>query len=360
MPSVKSPLRFLFYMLGTAIALLILLCLLPDNRYVRFQSLTDSAVVKVGWIYERLHFDPSPIDIAFLGTSHTVFGINSEVVERTCRNAGGKNCATVNFGLQHLGRDLHWILAREALETCAPRMLIIEVQESEPRAMHPAFPFLANPGDIVAAPILINTSYFDALVRLPLRQMTGFANARAPKLLGVRTQFDSKLYRGAHWDDTYSEQGSIEHPIVQPVPRIEVHTVAELEEQRRHLQARERRLLKLPAQLGWIEYRANLLYLKKIILLARNKGVPVRFLYMPTFHGAPSPDSDAFYQGLAPVWRMPRQILDRPDLWLDVGHLNTKGADAFSKWLGEKIAADGLNRPPKSALMRTQAADAYL
>ena len=109
-------------------------------------------------------------------------------------------------------------------------------------------------------------------------------------------------------------------------------------------------MLKLPAQLGWIEYRANLLYLKKTVLLARKKGVLVRFLYMPTFHGAPSADSDAFYRGLAPVWQMPRAILDRPDMWLDVGHLNTVGADAFSKWLGEKIAADGLNRPPKSSL----------
>jgi hypothetical protein len=343
MPGVKSPLRFLLYMLGTAIALLILLCLLPDNRYVRFQSLTDSAVVKVGWIYERIHFDPSPIDVAFIGTSHTVFGINSEMVERTCQGAGGRNCAAVNFGLQHLGRDLHWILAREALETRAPRMLIIEVQESEPRAMHPAFPFLADPGDIVTAPILVNTSYFDDLVRLPLRQMTGFANARAPQLFGVRTQFDWKLYRGSHWDDTYSEKGSIEHPIAQPVPRIEVHTIAELEEERRHLQVRERALLKLPTQLAWIEYRANLLYLKKTVLLARKNGVLVRFLYMPTFHGAPSADFDAFYRKLAPVWQMPRAILNRQDMWLDVGHLNTKGAGAFSKWLGEKIAADGLN-----------------
>ena len=44
--------------------------------------------------------------------------------------------------LQQLGRDLHWLLAREVLETRKPKLLVIEVTESEPRSMHPAFPYL--------------------------------------------------------------------------------------------------------------------------------------------------------------------------------------------------------------------------
>jgi len=329
-------------MLATATVSLIALCLLPDNRYLRFQGLTDSAVVKVGWIYERLHFDRSPIDIVFLGTSHTVFGVNGEEVEAACRKAAGRNCATVNLGLQHLGRDLHWILAREALETRTPKMLIIEVQESESRAMHPAFPFLADAGDVVTAPIVINTSYFANLARLPLRQMTGFAKDWMPEAFGARTQFNPEFYRGAHWNDTFSEKGSIEHPISKAVPRTSVHSAQELERERKHLQARERALLKLPGGFEQLEYRASLFYVRRMVMRAAEKGVQVRFLYMPTFRGKASPDFMGFYQQFAPVWRMPQNILDRNDLWLDVGHLNAKGAGAFSKWLGERIAADNM------------------
>jgi hypothetical protein len=349
MPETKSPLRFMAWMLATAAAFLILLSMLPDNRYLRFQSLTDPAVVKAGWIYERLRFDPSPIDVVFIGTSHTVFGINSDEVEHACRNARGKNCATVNFALQHLGRDLHWILAREAMELRAPKLLIIEIQENESRAMHPAFPFLANAADIVAAPAIINTSYFDDLVRLPLRQMMGFAKASAPGLFGVRTQFDPRLYRGSHWDDTYSEKGSIEHPMSQPVPRTAIHTTAELEKERVHLQALEGATRKLPAPFRQVEYRASLLYLEKTVQFAREKGIQVRFLYMPTFRGKSSAEFHDFYERLAPVWQMPSQISGSQEMWLDIGHLNTMGADSISKWLGRKIATEAIGQDQPAA-----------
>src|SRR4051812_13787892 len=67
--------QFLWAVFFTAVVALCAACALPDNRYLRFLSLTDSAVVKARWIYERIHFDPAPIDIVFIGTSHSVFGI---------------------------------------------------------------------------------------------------------------------------------------------------------------------------------------------------------------------------------------------------------------------------------------------
>jgi hypothetical protein len=126
--------------------------------------------------------------------------------------------------------------------------------------------------------------------------------------------------------------------------------VEELEQERKHLQARERALLKLPGRFEQLEYRASLFYIRKMVMLAAEKGVQVRFLYMPTFRGKALPDFSGFYGQFAPVWRMPRDVLDHNDLWLDVGHLNTRGADAFSKWLGERIAADtiGVNQSLKT------------
>ena len=327
-------------MCATALALLIVLCLLPHDRYLRFQSLTDPQVVKASWIFERIHFDPPPIDVVFIGTSHTVFGIDSAEVERDCRVAGGNHCASVNFGLQHLGRDLHWLIAREVLEARKPRLMVIEVQEKEPRAMHPAFPYLANSDDLVGAPLVINTAYFPNLARLPLRQTSLWARTAMPALFGSRTAFDPALYRGPHWDDTYAEAGSREHPIAEPRPRTAILSAKELEFERSHPQATDGTVSRLPGPLHALEYRATLIYLDKLIGLARLKGIQVRILYMPSYGNILPPEFSNYYEHTAPVWEMPQDVRLRPELWLDVGHLNNAGAVEFSRWLGKKLAKE--------------------
>jgi hypothetical protein len=333
-----SSFRFIAVMLAVAVVVLAGACLLPHDRYLRFQSLTDSAVVKAGWIYERIHFDPAPIDVAFIGTSHTVFGIDSKAVEQACREAGGKTCATVNFGLQFLGRNVHWLITRELLLARKPKLLVVEVQETEFRAMHPAFGSLADALDVVSAPLVINTSFFPDLVRLPLRQMSLFAQSRAPSLFGVGTDFVPALYRGTHWDDTFAERGSARNPVVDAKPRTKVVPVAELEHERADLADESRTRLRLPARLRPLEYRANQFYLERLLDLARQKNIEIRFLYMPAYRTTAMPDFAGFYSKFGPTWLMPEEIVNNHELWLDIVHLNYAGASALSVWLGEKIA----------------------
>ena len=280
------------------------------------------------------------MDIVFIGTSHTVFGVDSTVVEQSCRAAGGERCRTVNFAMPHLGRDLHWLIGREVLESRKPRLLVIEVQEKEPRAMHPAFPYLANADDLIAAPMIVNTAYFPNLTRLPLRQASLWARTIMPTLFGSRTKFDPGLYRGPHWDDTYAEAGSLEHPVADPSPRIAVHSAAELEFERAHPQSTEGAGFQLPSPLHALEYRATITYLGKLTSLAQLKGIPVRFLYMPSYGETKPPEFSRYYQLAAPVWQMPKDVRLRPELWLDVGHLNYAGATRFSRWLGGMVAND--------------------
>jgi hypothetical protein len=334
------PLRFLLAISGVAMSIIAALCLLPHDRYVRFLSVTDPVAVKQGWIYERIHYDPSPIDVVFIGTSHSVFGINSGKVEAACRASGGGHCASVNFALQHLGRNLNWLEAREVLQYRRPKLLVIEVQEYEPRAMHPAFPYFAESGDLLAAPLIINTTYFADLARLPLRQLSLFGQSMVPSLFGTRLRFEPALYRGAHWEDTYAQFGSPERPILHPEPRTTIHTAAELEYERAHPQGAESGAPKLPPMFRPLEYRATFIYLDMIMALAREKGVAVRFLYMPSFGISKAPDFASYYHANAPMWMMPPDIINNAALWSDVGHLNSNGADAFSTWLGGKIAKE--------------------
>src|SRR5262249_40092832 len=70
--------------------------LLPHDRYLRFKSSTDSEYAKFGWIYERIHFDRRPIDIAFFGDSHIMLGVDSTLVEQSFTNASGQAVNVVN------------------------------------------------------------------------------------------------------------------------------------------------------------------------------------------------------------------------------------------------------------------------
>lgn len=343
--SQRTPLRFLGAVIAIGVVILAVACALPHDRYLRYQNLTDPAVVKSSWIYERIHFDPTPIDIAFVGTSHTVFGIDSQVVEHACLDAGETRCHTVNLGLEHLGRNVHWLIARELLASRTPRLLVIEVQETEFRALHPAFGSLAEPGDIISAPIFINTSFVTDLVHLPLRQMTLFVHTLAPRLFGEHEAFISSLYRGSHWDDTFASLGSPQHPIASPTPRTRGATTAELERERIQSAAADENNIKLPAVLRPFEYRANLIYLDKLMTLAREKNVEVRFLYMPSFAVTAPPRFSALYASFAPSWQVPDTILSQPALWSDIGHLNYDGAVTLSTWLGARIAEDAANAP---------------
>ena len=345
-----ASLRFCWVVLATASIALATACSLPDDRYLRYQTLTDKEVVKSGWIYERIHYDPTPIDVVFIGSSHTVFGIDSEKVERVCREAGGERCASINLGLQHLGRNMQWLVAREVMQTRKPRLLVVEVQETESRALHPAFAFLADASDVISAPLVVNTSFFPDLAGLPRRQISAFAQSLAPSLFGEHREFLPSLYRGAHWDDVFAEKGSSAHPIAHPAARVGAASVAELDRERGHLESEDRSRLRLPGPLQPLEYRANLLYLENLLTLAREKNVEIRFLYMPSYHDAQAPAFASFYAGFAPTWDMPREIADDHDLWLDVGHLNYAGATALSVWLGAQISkSTSVPKPDGSA-----------
>lgn len=319
------PARFLWIVLATTLAVLITVSTLPDNRYVRFKNLTEPEVVKAGWIYERIHFDPSPIDVVFVGTSRTVAGIDSRIVEQSCHDEGGRYCSSVNFAMLHLGRNLHWLLAREVIESRKPRLLVVEVQETEYRALHPAFSYLADESDLVAAPVVINTSYFTDLGRLPARQISLFAESAAPGLFDIHTEFDPAHYQGPHWDDADKDPSS-------------VVSDEQLESERAHMASIERAKVRLPGRLQQLEYRANVIYLERLLDLARQKNIEIIFMYLPMYHDAKPPLFANVYDKYGATWWVPREIRDHHELWRDVNHLNFAGASAISTFIGTKIA----------------------
>lgn len=335
-----TPKRFITLTVMLMLAIVVGVCVLPHSRHLRFASLQEPTVVKLGWLYERIHDDPTPIDIIFIGSSHTVFGVDSAEVERRARLLIGQDVHVVNFAVQHLGRDVPWLLAREAIEARNVKLLVVEVTEDESRALHPAFASLADPSDLIDAPLLINPSYFSELAELPSRQISLFLRTMLPGAFDAAPGFNPIQYRGAHWDDTWAQEGSIVAPIHPVVPRITSPSATKMENERVHWARLTSNKLSLPSSLSWLEWRANLQYIDRIVALARRHGVALRVLYLPSYHSATHPTQVAVYEKLGLMWYPPPELLADRLLWNDVNHLNYYGSLVLASWLAKCIAKE--------------------
>ena len=322
---------------GLVAALLpLMMCLLPHSRYVQFQHVASSNVnyLRLKWVYERIHFDATPIDIAFIGSSRTQSAVDTEIVEAGLRSRG-LPAHVVNFAIPHLGRDLNYLVVRELLENRTVSHLVVELQEGEARAPHPAFSLLGEAGDLLRAPLVLNPDFLDNLAQLPERELSLFMRSQLPQLFGLGTTRDMQLYEGAHWNDTYLAHGMAE-PRTKILSEASLATLSSRMQQVHEGKQALGRKLTAPVFRHRPLYRYNLLYLEKLLQLARDKGVTVEFVYLPFFHGPASVADSAL---IAPWGRVldPAPHLMEAGLWQNVDHLNVHGARRVSAWLGEHL-----------------------
>jgi hypothetical protein len=192
----------------TAVIVLAAMLFLPHDRYIRWQDMRVEAYARLGWIYERIHFDPTPIDIAFIGTSHTMNGIDAAAVSESLTQATSGSGSAVrqihvtNLAIPSYGRNLHWLIARELLENRRVGVLVLEIFENETRKAHPLFVYPAELSDVLNAPLFVDFNYFHDIVRLPYRQLSLFVKTQWPEQFGLNRQFDAAHYDGPAVDNT--------------------------------------------------------------------------------------------------------------------------------------------------------------
>jgi hypothetical protein len=318
----------------SALVTLGLMILIPNNPYIRWQDMRVEAYARLGWIYERIHDDPTPIDVAFLGTSHTMNGVNASVVAAGMSKAEGRCVHAVNFAIPQYGRNMQWVIARELLENRKVGRLVLEVFEDETRKPHPLFIYPARAADVLGAPALINLDYFSDIALLPMRQVRLGLESLWPAEFGLHAHFDPKDYDGEDVDNT-----RIVHVHGRVFTRLRSghEDPAELDRQVRQIDA-GRNLHMLPKRFAALEYHYPLYYLDRILDLARQKGVPVTFLYLPAY-GQPAQPYDMHpFVGRGPMLFVNDILRDKSN-WLDYAHLNMFGAATLSDRLGQLLSA---------------------
>ena len=324
--------RLLLAILGVAVLAAAAASLLPDDPYMRYATLDHTIQNRVRWIYERIHFDPTPIDIAVIGPSRSGAAVSSPRLEADLR-ASGHSWHTVNFSLPENGRDLNWVILQELLKTKHPRLIVVGVIEKPGRFGHPAYKYVAPAADVVDPAYFGNLDYLANLIYLPYRQLRLFAARFAPGLFDLPAQFDPAHYAGSNDDTTVTFRAGDGTLVVRDavVPRAALLAG----------KARYERGVRPPvlgARFAAVEFGDDRAYLRRMAALAQRHGVRLAFLFLPYFDGPAEVQERAFYQRFGPL--LDAHFVASHDEWFsDVAHLNHAGALALTDWLAPQLPA---------------------
>lgn len=262
------------------------------------------------WIYDRITNNPTPIDIAFIGSSHTIHAYQDKKMEEML----GTNDHIVNLGYCRFGRNLEYTLLRMLLEHKTPKFIVIEVHEDEEKNSHNIFPYLAKTDDLLMTPTAFDRDYFADL----------FHGASA-RLEYFKTKY---IFRKSYPD---------------PSPDLYGYAASDRkvteEELKENQNAWRKRLGQTQFQaVEKIQMKYPLAYLEKMIDLIKEKKIPFLFVYLPEFGSKlKSPKYASHYQNIAPLLIPPQYIFDDTSNWMDTSHFNDKGSGLISEWMAEQL-----------------------
>ena len=323
--------RFLFGCCGGIILTLIIILCLPYDPAVPFHLLYETDYLKAGWIYDRLHVSKTPVDIAVIGTSHAMNGVDSERLEQAMNATGEardrRKTHVVNLAMPHLGDDLHDLIVNMLFATKQPRLLVIEIQQLEARATHPVFAELAELSAMASAP-WGNPDLPAGFARLPRRQMRYFLESLVTNTVPADV--------ADHWDDTYQ---AVYHGNQKSDARISAmapeRLLREAAVERSHL---HQKTAGYSSKWGWLFWHYNEAYLVHMLQAVKARNIPIVFLYLPVFGTQVGPVPAALLEQYGKILTPPAELLNDPTLWFDREHLNHEGSRQLTAWLAKSLA----------------------
>jgi hypothetical protein len=285
----------------------------PIDKKRAYHYLTDDCEGRGAWMYRRIFESKKPIDIAFLGSSHTINGINDTLINQRLRDAGS-TATTCNLGYCRLGRDLTYVLMKHLIDQKKTRIFIIEVMVDEYPRSHPVFPFLAETKEVLDPKTIFNTSYPSNLYSNSVAQW---------------------MYLRQNWmNEAYPYKYALRESYGFTTNTFEADT--NLLNRKKETNANTRgksktwtRNINMPFPRAW---------LNEIGDLAKKNGCKIYFLYLPPYGSPePLPIEAGTYSKYGNLWTLPDSLLNNKKNWYDSDHMNLQGANIASEIVAEKI-----------------------
>jgi hypothetical protein len=304
---------------------------LPHDRYIRYQQMPDSDLFRSRWVYERIHYDKTPIDVAIIGSSRLETSVSAPILEKELSEKFGRPIHVANLAIPLEGRNLHFLVARELMEYHPETRIILLSVVERADLSHPAFRYFADPIDLLRAPLLLNHYYFIDAAFLPYRQMSYFVQTYLPAWFGESLAF-RKDYAGTNFDTTYS----FYLPSGKLVDRYYVMPRDKLDAGSGRIMTGLGGAWHPPSRWHALNNPLEEEYTKRIVDVAQKHGVEIIFVRLPFYKSPPHMYDEAFYHGLGPLLDAQGLTSDPRD-FEDEGHFNRSGTDLVTPWLKQAI-----------------------
>jgi hypothetical protein len=302
-------------------ATIAIIAFLPTSRDARYAALGGDAR-QLTRVYGRVTADPKPIDVAFLGSSRTMTGVDDKGVE-TGLAAAGLPLSVANLAVPDPGRDLELILAKLLVTYKSPKLIVIELDQYEVPYGHRLVPYVGDLADIFCCKEYLNYAVAGSLLHYLRTQLWGAWAMVATS--SQDTPLASSTYNWMPWAGGWDE-------------------------------TQERNLRILQNQDNGVRGALKLRYIRwatpfgldairRIAELAGERGTKVAFLYVPTLYNIIAHDgfeNSEFYRSLGTVMSVPESIAVKDRYWHDAVHLNPAGAERLIPDLVEDIAHLGI------------------
>ncbi|MEM6333117.1 MAG: hypothetical protein AAF823_07235 [Planctomycetota bacterium] len=316
--------RYPWVLFAFAVVWALVLVALPDDAYVRFQQLGGD-FVKAQWVYERIVFDESPIDVAVLGTSRTMDAVDSGLLSEVV-SAAGEPIVAANLAVPQHGRNLHRAFLERTLEHKRPRLVLIEVREIEDRRGHAMFAEVADVDEMLGQPLVLHFNVLSDAAKFARRRPTVALASLMPGVAEVDPAFDAEAYWGTH--PAYHREGDVYDELTRDfLDRMAAAYERDVAD----------RLL--PGSLEGLEHRFAIQTLERIAAAAEAGGAAVVFYYLPgDGSGGTEPVHAAVYRELGELWLPPAELFEDPAMFIDLHHVRKPVREAYTAWLAGRVA----------------------
>ncbi|MFI5171222.1 MAG: hypothetical protein ACHQFW_02470 [Chitinophagales bacterium] len=302
--------KILLFLTPLLIAVVVIF-ILPYNRKFAYCYIKGSCYNRGEWVYNRIFESETPIDIAFIGTSHTMNTVNDEIVEDSLNLKFNKQIHIANLSYCWEGLNTHYLILKDLVENKSPSTIVFEVREHEHKTDHTVFSFLAGTDDVFEQPFLKNSDCFLNVYDAVISRFVQF------------TSEDKYIPHGNTIKDHGYGYG------------LEIADTNELKEQSR---LQERKYGEDGFLLDYTMTPYSRFYFNKMMEICKEKNIHVYFLYLPAYGDVMGKPLDyELYKQYGEVLLPPQEKLRKQTFWLDRSHLNRDGGTFVTEWLIEQL-----------------------
>jgi hypothetical protein len=288
---------------------MLLLFTLPMDKGFFYRFIKGDCYGHGAYLWHRMAKNSAPIDIAFIGSSHTIHAVWESKIEDLLEKEGVSKPIIANLGYCRLGENFPYLILKDLLKYRKPRLCIFEIRPAPDAFSHPMFGYLADAEDVLCPEKLLHQ-----------RQLSDLIHATNVRLQSVQNYLWTEKLDIIEGDTSQYGYGA-------DTSRADKSNLSDLRK-RKEKKTKVLELTDFPKK-----------YIEKTMALAAQNQVKVAFLYLPEYgkNMENPPAFMEFYQQYGEVWLPPTSIFENMDYWMDEGHLNDRGAEEMAKWLAEKI-----------------------